>query len=104
MLRVPEPGVDAVQDAAQPIGARPDDATLAEGLDQDFLRIDLELYAVFEPKWGGRRTTIRPYLRILNALDRRDALFYSFEPWRGDALRPLAERTLLPLLGLAFTF
>jgi hypothetical protein len=77
---------------------------LVEGLDETFLRLDLELHAVFEPRWGGRTWRVRPYLRILNALDRRDALFYTFQPWRDEAVTPVAERPALPLLGVAFSF
>lgn len=73
-------------------------------LDESFLRLDLELHAVFEPAWGERRWRIRPYLRLLNALNRRDALFYQYQPWRPDSVRPLAERPILPLLGVAFAF
>jgi hypothetical protein len=47
---------------------------------------------------------VRPYVRVLNALDRRDALFYTFQRWRPDSVRPLAERPLLPLVGFAFAF
>jgi hypothetical protein len=77
---------------------------LVEGLDDSFLRLDLEVHAVFEPTWGGHTWRVRPYLRILNALDRRDALFYTFQPWRDEAVKPVAERPALPLLGVAFSF
>ncbi|MGD8319674.1 MAG: TonB-dependent receptor [Gemmatimonadota bacterium] len=77
---------------------------LPGGLDESFLRIDLELYAVFHPTWSGRSWEVRPYLRVLNALDRRDALFYAFQPWRSDALTPLADRPLVPVLGVAWRF
>ena len=70
----------------------------------DFLRLDLELYAVFHPDWGGGSWRVRPYLRLLNALDRRDALFYTYQPWRSDAVTPLAERPILPVFGIAFSF
>ncbi|MEQ1855479.1 MAG: TonB-dependent receptor [Longimicrobiales bacterium] len=73
-------------------------------LDETFLRVDVELHTQLEPTWGGRTWRIRPYLRILNALDRRDALFYTYQPWRSDEVMPLAERPLLPLLGVAFSF
>jgi len=74
------------------------------GLDESFLRIDLEIHALFEPSWGGHTWRVRPYLRVLNALDRRDALFYTYQPWRSDAVTPLAERPLLPVLGISFSF
>lgn len=73
-------------------------------LDESFLRIDLEVHAVFEPTWGATSWRVRPYLRLLNALDRRDALFYAYQPWRPDSVTPLAERPILPILGVAFTF
>ncbi len=77
---------------------------LVSGLDEEFLRVDLELQARFDQEWGGHPWTLRPYVRILNALDRRDAMFYTFQPWRDEALTPLATRSLIPLLGVAFTF
>jgi hypothetical protein len=72
--------------------------------DDAFLRIDLEINAVFEPEWGGHHWRVRPYLRVLNALDRRDPLFYTYQPWRSDSVTPLAERPLLPVLGISFSF
>ena len=80
------------------------DSPLLEGLDEDFLRIDFELHARLTPQWGGHSWNIRPYVRVLNALNRRDALFYAFQPWRDDSLTPLAERPFLPVVGVAITF
>lgn len=99
-------------DAELATSAGPDDTRgtvdgtppLAGGLDEDFLRVDLEVVASFTPRWRGRTWDLRPYLRILNALDRRDALFYTFQPWRDEAVRPLAQRPLLPVFGIAWTF
>ena len=80
------------------------DSPLLEGLDEDFLRVDLELHVRLTPQWGGHSWSVRPYLRVLNALKRRDALFYAFQPWRNDSLTPLAERPFLPVIGIAVTF
>jgi hypothetical protein len=82
----------------------PQPAPLTGGLDEEFLRLDLEVHMLLEPTWGGRPWQVRPYVRLLNALDRRDALFYTFQPWRSDSVRPLAERPLLPLLGVSVSF
>ncbi|HUF76232.1 MAG TPA: carboxypeptidase regulatory-like domain-containing protein [Longimicrobiales bacterium] len=79
-------------------------APLVGGLDEEFLRLDLELHMLLEPTVGGRAWRVRPYIRLLNALDRRDALFYTFQPWRSDVVRPLAERPVLPLVGVAISF
>ena len=92
-----------------PLGTQPKppssfDSPLLEGLDEDFLRVDLELHARLTPRWAGRSWNVRPYLRVLNALRRRDALFYAFQPWRDDSLTPLAERPFLPVIGVAVTF
>jgi hypothetical protein len=97
-------------DRVPTFGGTDDLRTLADGEpalagDADgFLRLDLELYGEWNAPWAGGRGRIRPYLRLMNALDRRDALFYYFEPWRSERLKPLAERPVLPVLGLAWTF
>jgi hypothetical protein len=79
-------------------------APIASGLDEEFLRLDLEVHMLLEPTVGGRTWQVRPYVRLLNALDRRDALFYTFQQWRSDVVRPLAERAVLPLVGVAIAF
>lgn len=69
-----------------------------------FLRVDLEVSREWAFTWHGRGGTLRPYLRVLNALSRRDALFRYFEPWRSPEIRNLAERPLLPLAGAELRF
>jgi hypothetical protein len=100
------PGLETTGASATPqsLGSGSSGEPLVSGLDEEFLRVDLELQARFDQEWGGRPWTLRPYVRILNALDRRDAMFYTFQPWRDEALTPLATRSLIPLLGVAFTF
>jgi len=77
---------------------------LPGGLEEDFLRVDLGFHAEFRTSWLGRDGSLRPYVRVLNALDRRDALFYAFQHWRSDELTPLARRPLVPVLGVSWTF
>jgi hypothetical protein len=77
---------------------------LSAGPDDGFLRLEGELYAKWETSLGGRKGLLRPYIRVLNALDRRDALFYHFDPWRSPNLQPLAELPVLPLLGVEWVF
>lgn len=77
---------------------------LAVGPDQGFLRVEGELFAEWRTALGGTPLQLRPYLRVLNALNRRDALFYHFEPWRSSHPRPLAEMPVLPLLGVEVIF
>jgi len=82
----------------------PATSPILTGLEQEFLRVDLEVHAVIETHLGGRPWSIQPYLKVLNALDRRDALFYTYRAWQEADVRPLAERSLLPMLGVAFSF
>jgi hypothetical protein len=70
------------------------------GPPQDFLRIDVQLSRTFTPSVGGRATALTPYLRVLNALDRRDALFYRYSPANDPQARPVATLPLLPIFGL----
>ena len=87
------PGELAQEDPA--LSGRPDDG---------FLRLDVELFTRFTTRMFGQEFDVRPYLRLINALDQRDALFYYFEPWRDADLRPLAERSILPVLGVEWRF
>ena len=77
---------------------------LGGGPADGFLRIDVELYADLLPGWGGRHFSLRPYVKVINALDRRDGLFWYFAPWRDPAVKPLAELSLLPIVGLEWRF
>jgi hypothetical protein len=77
---------------------------LAIGPDEGFLRAEAEVFGSWRASVFGRDTQLRPYLRVLNALNRRDALFYHFSPWRNPTPRPLAELPILPLFGLEWVF
>jgi hypothetical protein len=85
----------------QVLNAAPD---LTVGPDEGFLRLEVELFGSWSPTLSGRTMQLRPYLRVLNALNRRDALFYHFEPWRSEGPEPLADLPVLPLLGLEWRF
>jgi hypothetical protein len=77
---------------------------LAVGPDEGFLRLEAEIFGRWTPNFGGRPMELRPYLRVLNALNRRDALFYHFDPWRNSGPEPLANLSILPLVGLEWRF
>jgi hypothetical protein len=44
-----------------------------------------------------------PYVRVINALNRRDAIFYHYSAGAGRA-EPLADLPVLPVLGLEWKF
>jgi hypothetical protein len=77
---------------------------LTVGPDEGFLRIEVELSGSWSPRISGRTMDLRPYVRVLNALNRRDALFYHFDPWRNGGPVPLADLPILPLVGLEWRF
>jgi hypothetical protein len=85
----------------QVLNSAPD---LTVGPDEGFLRLEVELFGHWSPTVSGRTMQLRPYVRILNALNRRDALFYHFDPWRNEGPVPLADLPLLPLVGLEWRF
>ncbi len=70
---------------------------------QDFLRLDGQVSRTFTPRIASRETELTPYVRVINALDRRDALFYRYTPGEDDA-RPVATLPLLPVVGLEWKF
>ncbi len=77
---------------------------LTGGPPGDFLRLDGEVSWRITRRWGGRDVEIQPYVRVLNALNRRDAMFYYFEPWRDVSPRPLAELAIVPVVGISWRF
>ena len=96
--------VTAAEATALPAGLAQEDPAFSGRPDDGFLRLDVELFTRFTARISGHEFDVRPYLRVINALDQRDALFYYFEPWRDEELRPLAQRSLLPVLGVEWRF
>ena len=95
---------DAEQSAPLPAEFIAEEPVFSGSPADGFLRLDVEFYTRFDAHIRGQDFDVRPYLRVINALDQRDALFYYFEPWRDAELRPLAQRSLLPVLGVEWRF
>lgn len=108
---VQDPSLDPGLDASQPLhslvlSAEPPAETepgKKDPPDSPFLRIDLEVSHQFEDHWRGHPVTLIPYIRVLNALDRRDAMFYHVSP-DGSGPRALSTMPLMPIVGLRLTF
>jgi hypothetical protein len=77
---------------------------LTVGPDEGFLRVEAEVYGIWSSRIGGRPLQLRPYIRVLNALNRRDALFYHWDPYRNEGPQPLADLPIIPLLGFEILF
>lgn len=70
-----------------------------------YLRLDAEVSRRWVANLGDSPLVIAPYVRVLNALDRRDALFYQTGP--DEAITrsvPLGSLPLIAVLGVAWSF
>jgi hypothetical protein len=76
----------AASAAEEPMVGPPSDA---------FLRLDVTASRPFDARIAGRTHSLTPYLRVMNALDRRDASFYFADDPHAPA-RPIAELPILP--------
>ncbi|MFO7260916.1 MAG: TonB-dependent receptor [bacterium] len=70
--------------------------------DHPYLRIDAQISHTWTTRLREARVEVTPYIRVLNALDRRDALFYRFDA--EGSLQPLGVLPLLPVLGVEWRF
>ena len=67
---------------------------------RDFLRVDVQVSRTFTPSVRGHETALTPYVRVMNALDRRDNLFYRYSRTGDLTTPPAATLPLVPVLGL----
>jgi hypothetical protein len=64
-----------------------------------YFRIDAAARRNYEKRWFGRRTTVTPYLQVLNVLNTRNVLVAEPDPWQ-QQLRYLPQLPFLPTFGL----
>jgi hypothetical protein len=83
-------------------GGPAESPSLADTPRDPYLRVDAEVSRTWRPWLYGRRFELTPYVRVLNALDRRDALFYRYDGRSGDGFRSLASIPFLPIAGISF--
>jgi hypothetical protein len=75
--------------------------SLTQSPREPYLRLDAEVSRTWSPAFRGHRLELTPYVRLLNALDRRDGLFYRYQSADGT-LRSLGALPFLPIAGLTF--
>lgn len=68
-----------------------------------YIRVDAQLSRTFLGQLGGRQYAVMPYLRVLNALNRRDAIFYHYDRDVGAA-EPVADLPVVPIFGMEVRF
>ena len=79
--------------------------TVAPTPNPNFLRVDAQVSRTFVTDVRGFAFELTPYFKILNALDRRDALFYHFDRSQQDPqARAVAALPVLPIIGLEWRF
>ena len=64
------------------------------------MRLNLRATARFDTRLFGRPTTFFPYIRVINALDRPDAIFYPFDRAPDPEPRAFGAVPFLPVIGL----
>jgi hypothetical protein len=73
--------------------------------DEQYLRVDAQIAHTFITAVHGFDFELKPYLKVLNALGRRDALFYHFDRSQQDPqARAVAALPVLPIIGLEWRF
>lgn len=82
-----------------------DDFSSPSPPDAQYMRVDAELSHTFVADVRGFAFELMPYFKVLNALDRRDALFYHFDRSQQEpTARAVAALPVLPILGLEWRF
>jgi hypothetical protein len=90
---------------AAPIVTASEGATLpGTSPEGTYLRIDASATATWQVNWLDREASVTPYVKLVNALGRRDALFFFRETGAGGQLRALAAVPLVPTLGIRWSF
>lgn len=69
-----------------------------------YLRVDLGASGTWTPRWGRSMMEITPYVRLLNTLGHRDALFYRAPENGDDGFRPVMVLPLVPVIGVEWNF
>lgn len=65
-----------------------------------YLRLDGKISRPWLAHVGGVDVELVPYVKVLNALDRRDALFFQFDPDEDVRARSLSAVPILPVFGV----
>jgi hypothetical protein len=68
-----------------------------------YIRVDAQVATTWMGTWGGFDFTFMPYLKVMNALNRRDAIFYQYNREAGRA-EPLAGLPIMPVIGAEWRF
>jgi len=93
-------GVAFVPGAALSSQGPIDGAIFTSAPEGSYLRLNVQATAELEVRIFGRDQRLLPYFKIVNALDRRDALFFHYDADEGDEPKALGSVPILPVVGL----
>ncbi len=65
-----------------------------------YLRLNFQVTGEFDVRFFGRDQKLLPYFRLVNALDREDALFFRFDGDENSEPKPIGSVPVLPIIGL----
>ncbi len=91
----------ASADAISPgqLTGAPDDPPMIPDPNRPYLRLDLGASRTWSGEWRGAHLEFSPYIRLLNTLGQRDALFYRYERGQDTSPRPLVVLPIVPVIG-----
>jgi Carboxypeptidase regulatory-like domain len=72
--------------------------------DQPYLRVDAQIARTWNAALHGFQFSLTPYVKVLNALNRRDGIFYYYDRGSESQARALAGLPVLPIVGLDWRF
>ncbi|MBR9990257.1 MAG: carboxypeptidase regulatory-like domain-containing protein [Gemmatimonadetes bacterium] len=78
-------------------------ASLPSEPNAPYMRVDAQVSRPFSGSVRSFDFQLVPYVRVINALNRRDAIFYHYSSDAGRA-EPLADLPVLPVFGLEWKF
>ena len=70
---------------------------------EPYIRVDAQVSRTFDSEIGDFAFHWMPYLKVINALNRRDAIFYHYNRDVGQA-QPLADLPIVPIAGMEWKF
>lgn len=88
-------------DGVSPV--RAGSAPLLTTPNRPYLRVDVGASGTWSPRVGRSPVEVTPYIRLLNSLGERDALFYRLGPDE-NSFNPVMALPLVPVLGLEWRF
>ena len=102
---IPEPDTEALRFSVLESSATGDSegGSVTAEPQEPYVRVDAQLQRTFSGSIRGFDFDFTPYIKVINALNRRDAIFYHYNRDVGYA-EPVAGLPIVPIVGLEWKF